>query len=412
MKAGKRMIHILLSVTLFLWIAMSVSIYIRLTPPESVVLVALRMPYQMFSNYLVIAGVFGVGIYVAVILIKGLKPDKYSLVLVVGVCICSILGCVYSVRIMTQKAQISGMQYEESERRKTHYEVTKQDLHEKFNVIQCSVSTPEGSPYSADCVIYLNYGGWSAQDEKMGTYLEEMVTNAGYSYVRFVGIGKEQGNISDIVKSVKEGICKLVREQQYKKVVLIGGSAGGHIALLTAFANELPDIYGESIPVDGVIALYPMTDMESAYDYFVEQAKGTSYLGKLGNRIYCGLYGNVSGTGTFAGETKKLDEAVFGVKGSEDSLYNEATVLNLVENQNIPTLMIGGSADSMVVVEDNRELYQYMKEHGMDCAYLELPCVEHAFDMTDNPARKRACMEMKKWLDAVFMRMTRIVSHM
>lgn len=402
MKTGKRMIHILLSILLLLWIAMSVSVYIRFTPPESIVLAALRIPYQMFSNYLTITGVLGTAIYAAVILIKRLKPEKYSLVLVAGVCICCILGCVYSVRIMTQKAQISRIQYGEYEIRKTQHKVTRQDLHEKLNVTQCSVSTPEGSPYASDGVVYLNYGGWSAQDEQMGTYLEKMVTNIGYSYVRFVGIGKEQGNISDIAKSVKEGIRELVSEQQYKKVVLIGGSAGGHIAFITAFANELPDIYGERLPVDGVIALYPMTDMESAYDYFVDRAKETSFLGELGSQLYCGLYGNASGTGTFAGETKSLDETVFGVKSDEDSFYKEASVLNLVGNQNIPTLMIGGSADSMVVVEDNRKLYHYMKDHGMDCAYLELPNVEHAFDMTDNSARKRACIEMKKWLGTVF----------
>ncbi|MDO4556375.1 MAG: alpha/beta hydrolase [Lachnospiraceae bacterium] len=402
MKTEKLMIYILLSLVLFLVLIMSFSVYMRLKPPESVVLVAFRMPYQMLSHYLTITCGVGVILYMAFILIKHCKPERYALFLGSGFAVCCMMGVIYSMRIWGATAKVSGMKYQKTMKENVQYEVQIEDLHEQRKVSQCSLFTPTGSPYEKNLVVYLNYGGWSAQDEKMGTYLQELVTDAGYSYVRFVGTEKEQGNITDIVKSVKGNLNLLVEERQYEKVVLIGGSAGGNIALITTFSNDDQDIFGEAFPVDGVIALYPMTDMESAYEYFVEQAEATSFLGKLGDKLYCGLYGNDSGTRTFAGETKKLDEAVFGEKQSEDSLYKKASVLNLVGEQNIPTLMIGGNADSMVVVEDNRKMYEYMKSKGMDCAYLELPNVEHAFDIVDNTARRRTCVEIEKWLDTVF----------
>lgn len=396
-------IYILLSLILLLFLMMSCSVYINLKPPKSVILVALRMPYQMTSTFITVTGVIGIAIYFSAVIIKGIKPEKYSLVLAAGFCICCFMGIVFSLRITAAQAQISGMKYDQTCGSDTNYPVETEDLHEITDTAQCSTATPVGSPYAEDCVVYLNYGGWSAQDEKMGNYLQKLFVKKGYSYVRFAGIGKEQGNISDIVKDVKRGLTVLLEKKHYRKIVLIGGSAGGNIALITAFSNDFQKIYGESFSVNGVIALYPMTDMISAYDYFVERSQSDSWFGKLGDKLYCGLYGDASQTGTFSGETKKLDESVFGVRDAADNLYDEGTVINLIGSQNIPTLMIGGSADSMVVAEDTQKLYNYMKKKGSDCAYLELPNVEHAFDIVDNAARKRACIEMEKWVDTVFL---------
>lgn len=394
-------VTIILSILLLLLLVLSCSVYIQLRPPESVALVALRMPYQIGAAYVTIGSMIGITVYFTVVILKGLKPERYSLVLAVGFFICCVMGIIYSLRITSAKAFVSGLEYGPAENGSIRYEIKEEDLRERTGMVQCNVVTPLDSSHAGYCVVFLNYGGWSAQDDKMGGYLQELFVNAGYSYVSFAGIGKEQGVISAIVSDVKRGLHSLIEEKHYEKIVLAGCSAGGSIAMIIAFSSEQQNVYGKSFPVDGVIALYPMTDTGSAYDYFVNVPETRSWLGTLGDRLYCRLYGDSGGAGTFAGEAKLLNEATFGVRGAKDSLYKQSTFVNLVGEQNIPTLMIGGSADSMTVVEDTRELYRCMANKGLDCAYLELPSVEHAFDLIENSARKRACVEMKNWITAV-----------
>lgn len=169
------------------------------------------------------------------------------------------------------------------------------------------------------------------------------------------------------------------------------------LALLTAFSGGNTAYEIPAAKADGVIALYPITNPYSAYEYFVTENTSAGWLDHLGDKIYCSLYSGK--TGSLAGETKEIMIPVFGDCQSDENYYADADISTLIGTQNIPILLIQGELDSMVVVADNRKFFEELKQKGKTTAYLELPGLDHAFDLVDGTAQKRPIKEeITNWL--------------
>lgn len=388
-------LYIILSFSLVVFLFMSLSVYIKSKPPKSVILVAFRMPYQIMAVFLTIVCMLGIVFYFSIILFKGKSIKPYSLFLVFGFLIISILGIVYSARINNSKAIQYGVAYDYSSTRKK-YVIQNEDLKEITSMKQCDVYCPKDSLKASTCVIYLNYGGWSSQGENMGNYLKTLFNENGYSFARLCGIGRETAKIDEIVIDVKKGISLLKKEKSFNKIILVGTSAGGTISLLAGYSN-----YGEKMEIDGIIALYPLVDISHAYDYYTNSSSN-SLLDKLGDKIYCSLYKTEKDINTFALASKKLMVEAFGERTEENKLYENSVISNIVTNNNIPTLLISGSIDSMAITQDTKILFNKMVENNIICSYLELPSVEHAYDIANTIARKRAIKEMEGFITALF----------
>jgi dienelactone hydrolase len=349
-----------------------------------------------------IVGVLDI-ILVAMLFLHKIKLSSSNLILIAILTACFTLGIIYGVRIINASACVSGMEYAVNSDK-----VIKTEQYEEFDesadagVSQLKVYVPQNNN-SKICMVHINYGGWSVQTPDSGMYLEKFCEKHGYAFVQLAGVGKEEGDIADIVKSIKKGICYVQGKYNFEQIYLIGESAGGHLALVTAFSGSMPEIYGEDqLSINGVIALYSPTDMEYQYRYFVEKHPAKNIFGKMGDWLFCSLFHG--DTGTLRGETAKIQEQIIGTNMDKEEFYRVTNVINLIQNQNLPILLIHGDKDTQLGMSDNIELYNNLSENHKAITFLTLPGVDHAYDIVFPESTYqgiRSLAEINSWMGTV-----------
>jgi acetyl esterase/lipase len=146
------------------------------------------------------------------------------------------------------------------------------------------------------------------------------------------------------------------------RVVLLGRSAGGHLALLTAYGDIFLE---ERRSPAAVVALYPATDLA---------------------RLYADAHG------TSAGDVRQGLLALLGAAPSAiPDIYAAASPLQLVQPGVPPTLLIHGASDELVPFEQSQLLGHSLEQQGLAVQVLRVPNARHAFDLvSDSPAEQLA----------------------
>jgi acetyl esterase/lipase len=153
------------------------------------------------------------------------------------------------------------------------------------------------------------------------------------------------------------------------RLVLLGRSAGGQIALDAAYTLHDPAIRG-------CMASYAPTDMNFSY-----------WTGKeddmLGSRpLVRGLMG--------------------GPPASDPALYHDASPLDFVGPGTPPTLLVHGTRDEIVWVRHSERLRDRMRQAGRPVFLLELPWATHGFDaIPRGPGAQLELYAMAWFLNAV-----------
>jgi acetyl esterase/lipase len=119
-----------------------------------------------------------------------------------------------------------------------------------------------------DSVIVLIHGGyWRPEyDRKHLAPFAKSLSTAGWS-VALIEYRRIQGNPDAMLDDVKAAITLI--EQEYKKIILIGHSAGGQLALVLT----------DSTQTIGTIALAPVTDLLTAELLDLDEGAVSDYLG-------------------------------------------------------------------------------------------------------------------------------------
>ena len=132
------------------------------------------------------------------------------------------------------------------------------------------------------------------------------------------------------------------------RMVMMGRSAGAHLALLAAYEPGAP-------PIRGVISYYGPTDL-------IEGFRNPPRPDPL--------------------DVRATDEAFLG--GTPDSVparYRAASPLTYVTRPLPPTLLIYGARDHVVEARFGRALHERLLATGTPSVFLEIPWAEHAFDV-------------------------------
>ena len=140
------------------------------------------------------------------------------------------------------------------------------------------------------------------------------------------------------------------------RVVVTGGSAGGHLATMVALTANEPRYQPEFETVDtsvvGCVSMYGVYDLEAVFSY--------------GSPISRPIAG-------------RMGAAVMGVTPAEDiEAYRAASPIDIVRPGIPPFLLVHGSIDNLVPVEQARAVSARLAEVGAEVTYVELPGAPHA----------------------------------
>jgi acetyl esterase/lipase len=196
------------------------------------------------------------------------------------------------------------------------------------------------------------------------------------------------------------------------RVVLMGGSAGAHLALLAAFASEhpsLPPLSGHGdVSVRGVVAFYPPADFLSLQESAAGQAPGPDGVGMSGSldrvsEALLALIFNLHGN-DLDSEMSFQDFFLAIMGGTPDEIpdtYRLLSPMHHVSPQCPPTLLLHGSDDIFGLTPGVRRLHQHLLDAGATSILVEFPHADHAFDLVlpqVSPVAQAAAQDIERFL--------------
>ena len=146
-----------------------------------------------------------------------------------------------------------------------------------------------------------------------------------------------------------------------ERIGVIGGSAGGHLALMVAYTNGVEGLEPES----------PYPGVSSQVDAVVNMYGITNVL----TRRKTDEQGNPTGN-------PSTRTALLPMRPDEDrAAWERASPVYHVSKDTVPTLILHGTADTTVDRDQATELASKLKEHGVEHQLILLDGIGHTFDL-------------------------------
>ncbi|MGC9349187.1 MAG: alpha/beta hydrolase, partial [Anaerolineae bacterium] len=238
---------------------------------------------------------------------------------------------------------------------------------------------------SGVAVIYLHGGGWQAFDKDVATRpFFRHLTSQGHVVMDVAYRLARETDMAGMLGDTKRALAWMKRNgTRYgvdpSCIVLTGGSAGGHLAMLAAYTPNHPefdpeDLRGIDTSVRGAISYYGIPDLRTLEHHWSEQTMNplATALGRM--------------LGFFPQEGylpwSKLVRRLFGgpLHEVQEDLLRFSPVAYAGPHCP-PTLLLQGLHDHITPVEDVRALHELLRAAGRPAVLVELPQVEHAFDL-------------------------------
>ncbi|MEA3478884.1 MAG: alpha/beta hydrolase, partial [Bacteroidota bacterium] len=214
--------------------------------------------------------------------------------------------------------------------------------------LQLDIYKQKNLSEAAPVLIFIHGGGWSKG--KRSDYLPYLLDYAQKGYVtvtvsyRLSGVALFPAAVQDVQAAVQ-----WIRDHSTEhminpeKVALIGGSAGGHLAMMAGYADE-----AEGHKVQAVVNLYGPTDLTT--EYARNRGECLNFLGK-------------------------------SYMESPD-LYRLASPLTHISSDDPPTLIFHGTIDSLVPVSQSDSLHRWLDRAGVPNEYHRLKGWPHTMDLS------------------------------
>jgi acetyl esterase/lipase len=278
---------------------------------------------------------------------------------------------------------------------------------------------PAGVKASGLAFIYLYGSAWYILDKDLGTRpLFRHLAAQGHVVMDVAYRLYPETDIPGMVGDVKRAVAWLKQHAaEYNvrpdRIVLGGGSAGAHLALLAGYASRHSDLTPSELAdadlnVRGVVSLYGQADLAAHY-FHTDQQLSTKPDDPKPDWDAPPPPWMVSVFGTDAGRLGLQKMMVAGrcdwlVGGTPDEVperYATQSPISHVHSECPPTLLIHGTHDMMAPFTSMQNLYQKLLDAGVPVAFLALPHTDHAFDMLFwewSPPAQAAFYEMERFL--------------
>ena len=212
-------------------------------------------------------------------------------------------------------------------------------------------------------VVVVHSGAWRSGDKGEVRHVSRALARAGHVVVdvryRLAPANRFPAAVADVkclLGRLRERAAELAIDP--RRGALLGRSAGGQVALMAAYSAgdpRLPPACAvEDAPVSAVVSVYGPTDLVWDYAHIIrpDVVQGTHVL-----ELYLG------------GPPSAVPEA-----------YRLASPIAWVDRPLPRTLLIHGTGDRLVSVENARRLAGALREAGRTASVLEIPLADHGFD--------------------------------
>lgn len=311
--------------------------------------------------------------------------------------------------------------------------------------IPYGVSPSTGQPLLADLwvpprrtlssgmgLIYIHGGSWQlgTRDLGTGTFFQKLA-NLGHVVMDIEYTLYPQSKMIQMTQEVKQAIAWLkdnggLLGVNPQRIVLIGGSAGAHLALLAAYTPDnltlRPAGIDGDLSVRGVVAFYPATDfrnVSSSYGSILglhedspwktEIQKAAIYFmndslrlasslrsGRLPSRPHRRAH-----PGHFVEAADFMFNLIGGTPEENPELFSLVSPAAHVNPNCPPTLLLQDQDDFFEFLPGTRRLYRCLQEAGVPSILVEFPHCEHAFDLIlpqISPAAQASTWDVQRFL--------------
>ena len=220
--------------------------------------------------------------------------------------------------------------------------------------IAMDIYLPESETSHARPVcLYIHGGGWQGGDKAEGEIFMRGPVSAGWIGVstnyRLSGQATWPAQIDD-VHACLEWISMHSNElnADTSRILVAGGSAGGHLALLAGLDQGQWGDYR----IIGAFSLYGPTDLLAGeWDFHQIRYMIVNLLG--------------------------------GDPHNQQQLARDASPVNYVDARDIPVFMVHGDADDLVPIQQSSGLLELLQAHGVEARLVTVPGGNHGnFDET------------------------------
>ncbi len=260
---------------------------------------------------------------------------------------------------------------------------------------------PEGIVPSGLAVIYYHGSGWHFLDKDFGTRpLFCHLAAQGHVVMDVAYRLCPETDLYGMIGDVKRAIAWMkANAGRYgvgaDRIVLAGASAGGHLALLAAYAPHHPaltpkEIRGIDLSVRAVVSWYGPTDLNVYHEYAGAKIVGTEpaeqkagFLGGLADRLFQALVApeRLEGQDFAVGTDEMMINLLGGLPDEVPAVYKLASPIHHVKPDCPPTLLFQGEHDFLVSAEAVRDMVDKLVQAGVPVVYVEFPLTDHAFDV-------------------------------
>jgi acetyl esterase/lipase len=256
----------------------------------------------------------------------------------------------------------------------------------QLNVIYTSVNgwdgkmdiyLPANKGKETAVLINIHGGGWNHGVKESQTGFSSFF-KAGYAVANIEYRLTGQATAPAAVQDARCALIYIVKNAKVlnidvNKMVVMGGSAGGHLALMAGMlgSNHLFDNncdHGFNIKVAAIIDKYGIADV---WDW---------------------AYGKNS--------TSKSATKWLGDKAKDEAFAKSLSPVNYVDKNNPPVFIVHGDADPTVPYQQSADLYRKLKEAGVVTEFMTVPGGMHGkFEKEKNTEISRAIMAFLKKID-------------
>jgi len=259
---------------------------------------------------------------------------------------------------------------------------------------------PDGAPRTGLAVIYLHGSAWHYLDKDVGTRrFFRHLAGQGHVVVDVAYTLAPQAQLEAMVADVKRAIAWIkAHAAEYgvnpERIVLMGGSAGGHLALLAAYTPHHPELDPADVDADtsvrAVVSYYGVPDLRAFYDHCRTNPVARLPTGET--RLWRCLVGGVESLfrrvrimppygKLVARQEEVLLNLLGGAPDEAPELYHLGSPIDHVGPHCPPTLLLQGTHDMGGMLPDVRRLHRALRKAGATSVCVEFPDTDHAFDL-------------------------------